>query len=294
MVALVLFAGLLVGNWLGYELRAEPEAVTVVWPPSGLLLGALLLSEPRRWRLFLSLSVAAEVVAAALATWSLPEATMALPFALLNTGEALLAAALLRRVRPGLSFGRAGDLALFAAVGAGLAPLISGIAAGGLLVWQYEGLAWFAEAEKWALGNAVGVLVFAPPTVLWVTRPPRWTSSRRLVEGTIATVGMGATLLLVDRAGAGSVDHVFDLPVFLVPFLLFGAVRFGPRGVAAMAVAAVLLLVELMLVGGGLASRSITSHTQTVAVQAFLYVSVLTTYLLAATTVERQTAEDEA
>jgi integral membrane sensor domain MASE1 len=87
---------------------------------------------------------------------------------------------------------------------------------------------WFA----WWLGHALGVLVTSP----WVLTLPAarshsrvfWTSGR-VVEACVAFGGLLAVSLVVL---GGFFDNIGLVPAYVLPFLLWPAMRFGPAGSA--------------------------------------------------------------
>src|SRR5262249_21720937 len=102
--------------------------------------------------------------------------------------------------------------------------------------WQY----W----RHWFLGDALINLVITPTILYWVTggiRSLRNTSRARWVEALCLTAGLlfiGIKVLGGDFAALGHSPALLYVPI---PFLLWAAVRFGPRGASASLTAVALL-----------------------------------------------------
>src|SRR5262245_42503538 len=164
---------------LGLSLAFVAEQVTVVWPPTGIALFAILLFGPRAWPgialgAFLANATAHEppLVAAGIAAG--------------NTLEALTGAWLLHRVAGfDNSLGRLRDALGLVVLAAGVSTMVSatlGVASlclGGVHPWHTAGSLW----ATWWLGDATGALIVAPVLLAWAARPRiRW-ARRQLVEG---------------------------------------------------------------------------------------------------------------
>ena len=192
-VVLLAVAYFVAGN-IGQSLAIPPGNVTLVWPPSGIALAALLLGGDRLWpaiwlgallvnvrTLFdpaLSPSLAASLTAAAaIATGS--------------TVQALVGRRWIAHLAGGPSFlDRARGVFRFTA-GAMMMCLIgstagaTSLAMAGFIPRDAHGFVW----RTWWLGDLAGVLAFTPLLVAWTRRPPaRWAPGRlaeaaALVEG---------------------------------------------------------------------------------------------------------------
>src|SRR4030095_6704847 len=58
--ALWVFAGYYLGCKIGFALTFKPHPVSVLWPPNSVLVGALLLTPPRRWGVVLLAALPAD------------------------------------------------------------------------------------------------------------------------------------------------------------------------------------------------------------------------------------------
>lgn len=222
LLTLVYFAA----GRLGLLLAVTQENTTLVWPPTGIALAAVVLLGYRVWP---GIALGAFLVNA---TTSAP-----LPAVLaISTGnvlEALAGAMLLRRavgfsnslerIRDVLGLAALAALvstAISATVGVSALHLVGRVPAGGFgIVWLY-----------WWLGDVMGALVVAPLLLVWGDwRSVAWERGRA-----IEALGLSAALVLVCQLTYGGwLDQGTARPplTYLVaPLLVWAALRFGPRG----------------------------------------------------------------
>ena len=200
--------------------------MTAVWPPTGFAIAALLLLGKRNsFGVFLGAFIA--------------NATAGEPFwvaggiAAGNTMEALIAAALLQRLEFDPRIARVRDVLLL--IGTAIAsPMISatiGVAslvAGGVQPASASLALW----GVWWTGDALGAVIVAPFILVWSTPTPARRRRMTSVEGAI-----GSLLLIVFSATVflGWL-HVPTTEYVVFPFVVWSALRFGPRGSAAFVV----------------------------------------------------------
>ena len=171
MANLALAAAYFIAARAGMATAIGPSQVTAIWPPSGLALAALMLWGVR--------AVPGLAVGAFLLNWQgflmqmLPDApTAAAGGALLLTasslGQASLAAWAVRRVPEGLAREPARQTLRFALCVA-LACLVAPTVGNGFLFWQGVLSAddWAYGWLVWWAGDCAGMLVVAPPLLLW-------------------------------------------------------------------------------------------------------------------------------
>lgn len=209
---------------LGLSLPYVGRHVTLIWPPAGLALAALFLWGGRCWP---GVWLGAFLVNAGLGgpAWLAPVIATG------NVAGPLLGAVLLRRwVGPHPVFDRPREvlgLAVIGACGTVIVTATSGVLSlclAGAAPWEAFGKAWLG----WWLGDAMGVLVFAPPLLTLAAFPAaRLRQPRRLAEGLAVAAGL-LVLTLVVFAG----DLATHLPLVFLPFplLIWAALRFGTWG----------------------------------------------------------------
>jgi signal transduction histidine kinase len=272
-IALVALAYYLTGR-IGLELAYLDGAVAAFWPPAGLGLAVLVLYGPR-------LVPGIVIGDLLLADFSTPLGTV-LAQTVGNTVALLLAALLLRRLTGGRSaLDRVTDvLALIAC--ALVAAVVS--AAFGPTALRLGGVITTAELDDvyrtWTLGDAAGVLVVAPAVLTWAAMGLRGIRRQDLVEGAFA---LAVLLALAELAPQR------DVPYVVFPALLWGALRFGPRGAAT----GVLIVCSITVWNtaqedGPFVRESLTDSL--LATQLFIAIAAVTSLLLAAVTAERTRA----
>ncbi len=212
---------------LGLRVATMANAVTLVWAPSGIALVAVLL-----WGRWMALAVvAASLIVSVQHGTGLGFGVFA---AAANSLEALAGAFLLRRMAGGsVSLQTPREMFGLVVLAAGFSAMLSAIlGTAGLLACEMIPRSAAAAAwSQWWLGDAMGVLLVAPPLLSWNTRPRFSFRSYRMLEAGTLAVGLGlATFWIFGREfEAGVYPPVFSM----APFLLWGAYRFQVTGAAA-------------------------------------------------------------
>lgn len=194
--------------------------LAALWVASGLLTAELVHTPRDRWAPTLIACALASIVATGLfgLGWGI-----APPLALLNMGESIVAALLLRRWRPSHDFLESVDGVIGLLLAAAAAALVTAIPAG-LLSGIATGRAFYGEARGWLLGHGLGVLTAAPVFLLLVQGEfARWlreASTLRRVEAAGHALMMVAVSLLVFAQDALPLLFVPILPLMLVTFRL--------------------------------------------------------------------------
>lgn len=210
----------------GLALAVVHPSASAVWPPAGISVAAFLLLGPRVWP---AVAIAAFAANATTAGTPITSAGIAIG----NTLEGLVGAWLVRRFAGGTD-------ALQSATGVfaftGLAALsstvlsatigVTSLSLGGVASWADFGSIW----TTWWLGDAVGVLVVAPPILIWATSGrPRL--PRRVAEPAAILLLFIVTAILF-FGGIG----VKNAPIgwFWIPVVIWVSYRFGRRVAATM------------------------------------------------------------
>ena len=270
---------------LGLLLAFAAEQVTVVWPPTGIALAALLLigraAAPGIW------------LGALAANFTIGEPLItALGIATGNTLEALTAVWLLRRVGFNRALERLRDVLALLGLGAGLAPAVSAtlgvtsLCATGVQPWSAFGALW----RVWWLGDAMGVVLAGPVVLTWARARRLGWPRARVVEAVVLFVTLGAVALLVFTDRLTAIVAANHLVYAVFPFVIWSALRFGQRETAT-----ALLLIEVLAIVGAVAGRgpftAASIHDRLVLLQMFMAVTATTALLLGAAIAERRTAE---
>jgi signal transduction histidine kinase len=272
----------------GLRLDAVSGFASLVWPPTGIALAAVLLAGRRIWPGIFVGALVANLLTGA-------PAFAAAGIATGNTLEALVGAYALSRV-PGfrLSLDGLRDVLALIVAAAALSTLIS--ATIGVASLYSVGLVQQPRLidtwRTWWLGDAIGALLVAPAILVWAKRPRVHPSARRLGEATVLTLGVVAASLLLfigpvtSRGGPLSQAYVF------FPLLMWAAIRFGQRGsVTATVVVSAIAVVGTVLGRGPFIQP--TLHDSLLALQAFMGITAATFLVLGASVSERERYEQE-
>lgn len=273
------------------------ELISTLWPPSGVLLSALLLSRFRDWPALLLVAI---VLGPFIAVPGRMPHMVGFLISTTSALEALAGAFLLRRhagFRPSLERVRdvlalVGLAALLSTV-LGATPGVTLLALQGIIPWADWGSRW----RVFWVGDAMGVLLVAPVLLSWCARGLEgWSRARRLELAVL----LGALVLAVDlvfhwEPAATSLYHPISYLAF--PFILWAALRFEVRGTAAamLALATVALLHTLEGNGPFAPGPELNVSTERlVFLQSFLAAVGGSGLLLAAALGERRRAQEKA
>jgi PAS domain S-box-containing protein len=272
---------------LGLAYASIGHSVSLIWPPTGIALAALILLGDRYWP-----GIAAGAFLANLLS-PIP-ATAAAGIALGNTAEALVGAYLFRRLAgPEAQLENLRAVRAFVLVAAPLAALVSALVGVSSLiaVGALDNVSAVTVVAIWWAGDLVGALVVAPVFLAWSRRPRPAESPRRIIEVFALCVG---SALAAELALAG----VFHLPILreidytylLFPFVVWASLRFGARGGSLLTLTIAAITLWHTVRGGG----PFLAHTTTatlVATSCYLAAVALTGLILSAAVVwEREQA----
>ena len=270
---------------VGLSVATVGVTVTLVWPPSGVAVAAMLLRGPRVWP-----GVALGAFLANVTT----DAPTAVAFftAVGNPLEAVVAVLLLRRVRDfQASLERVRDVIALTLVGAGIAPIAGATigVAGLLYAGVVEETSALAAWLTWWGGDALGILLVAPLILAWCTRPPRSVSLVRVIEAAALVAIAGVAVYLVF---GGLLPGRVTAPLVYVafPLLMWAALSFELRGAATGAVVISGLAVWWTSRGAGPFARE-TLGLSLAHLSSFMAVATLTSLILAAIVRERRRAD---
>ena len=288
VLLIALAATYFVAAKLGLRLAFVHESATAVWPPAGIALAAFLILGFRVWPAILAGAFLANLTNAG----SVPTS---IGIAIGNTLAGMAGAALVTRFAHGRqAFSRARDVLAFAFLAAILSTMVSATCAatvlsvGGSARWADYGSIWLT----WWLGDSAGDLVIAPVILLWYARRDvRWTVAQALEAGLLVVCLVLAGLVVFGGLFPSETKN-YPLEFVCVPFLVWAAMRFGPRETAT----ALLLLSGIAIWGTlhglGPFARG-TPNESLLLLQAFLCVLSITKLTLAALVSERREAEEQ-
>ncbi len=268
---------------LGLMMDAVAGFATLVWPPTGIALAALLIFGCRLWP---GVAIGAFIVN----VWTGAPVLVALGMSTGNTLEAVLGSYALRRFarfQPPLDRLRQTiGLIILAAIASTMVSATVGVVSLRLGAVVKSGH-FFETWRTWWLGDVLGDLVMAPLLLAWSKRRRVRIQLWRLVE----VGGLGAALLAIEflvffsqpfpESGALR-RHSY----MIFPVLIWAALRFGLRGstVAMFAISAI--AVWCTAIGRGPFVRSSLSESL-LDLQTFMAIAAITALVLGAAISER-------
>lgn len=214
----------------GLSLSFKPDYIAALWPPNAILLSALLLAKPKNWVWFLLAIVPAELAADLPSGISLK---MSIGFILSDWIEVLVAASLFRKFSltpPDFSSIRQTTIYITCCVI--IAPFIAAFPGAVITGFNQAGPDYLTRWFRWFTSDGLTHLLVTPFIVLWLCKVFPQTISKSLsyylelfALSTILIITGGISL-------SGVIFSIETSPALLyapLPFLLWSAVRFGPR-----------------------------------------------------------------
>ena len=288
--ALVVASAYYIGAQIGFGLTFKPHPVSTLWPPNAILFAALLLSPVRSWWFLLLAAFPAHILVQLNA--HIP-VSMILSWFVSNCSEALIGATALRYlIKSELRFDITYHVGMFILV-AFLAPFLTSFLDVGLVT-----LNGFGNNPFWTVfrmrffSNVLASLTLVPMIVTWWHGEiPKFglVPWQRYLEAALLLTGL-LIVGIVTQAAPNATPALLYLPL---PFLLWTAIRFGPRGSSA-----VLLFVSIFEIWeaihghGPFATQS--AEWNALSVELFLILGSMPLLFLAALIKERERAQDAA
>jgi signal transduction histidine kinase/CheY-like chemotaxis protein len=270
---------------LGLSLsQGEPET-TLIWPPTGLSLAALLLYGRRMWP---GVFVGALVVNA----WNGSGPLVAVGISVGNTLEAVVGALLLQRVAGfRATLERVRDVLAFLLFGALTCTLVSATIGVSVLALAGELEAGFGNAWRtWWLGDIGGAVVVAPPLLVSRYGSPAWRELLRRGESWLVLALIVTTSLMA--FGGALTGSWAQLATFLpFPFLVWSGGRLGPRGAVLGAFGVSLVAVVGTSLGHGPFAGDPRLHTDFMLLWSYILTLGAVGMILAAAIAEREMSD---
>jgi PAS domain S-box-containing protein len=233
------------GGKAGLAFPTVGEIVTLVWPPTGLAVAVLFRFGPRYWP---GIPLGVILLNAGLAS---PPALAGIAAG--NTLAPVVAVLALRRLRFDPSFASQRDPLLFAVAALGGMALSATNGAiwliidGQILLPEFPGV-WLV----WWVGDAVGVLVFAPP-LLTFTPEVRQALRRKgeaLGLALSLTAGLGLAILCLGPL-LGELPRKYPLALIPAGFMVWVAVRYGAWAASLYGMGLAAVALWAAAIGGG-------------------------------------------
>src|SRR3954470_713433 len=292
--ALLVGVGYYIGANIGFLLRLPPAIPSVVWPPNSILTATLLLVPRKRWWIYLLAVLPAHLAAELPAGWPLP---LVLALFATNCSEALIAALCLRRFSDAPARVDTLRRAVTFIVGAAiLAPFLSSFA-DAAAVATFRGESYWRVWGTRFFSNVLTELTVAPAILTIVCAAqdsPSHSSARRRAEAILLGASLIAAAILIFAVGADpgtSVGSLRQPAAWLLPFLLWSAVRFAPLGASLSLLTTTLIAIWAASHARG-PFRALPLTNSVLPLQEFLIVLAIPLMCLAALIDERRRAQD--
>lgn len=283
-----LWLGLIVFASAGLGLAlyvVQPSAIPTVWPASGVMLAALLLTPKAEWPLLLISAGVAMGFAQVLAGVSV---LVGLALALAHMASAFLAGVLVRRWSPGLPvMTRLRNLVGLVTIAAVVSNAFTSLL-GATVVWAGFGAAFVESWHIWFVADGLSILVFAPLAICYsgfTVASLRQMPRTRIIEATVLL-----TLLLVVSVGLYIINATLGamLPYPYFPLMIWAILRFKMRGISV----AALFICSLSFLGtihaqGPFVAAAPSPLAAILAAQHYLIIIVSSSFALAALISER-------
>ena len=275
-----------VGAKIGFALTFRPHPVSTLWPPNSILFASLLLTPKKWWWLLLLAVLPAHLLTQLHA--EIPK-LMILCWYISNCTEALIGALILCALIKGkITLDTTYNVAMFVIV-AVAAPFLSSFLDSAFVMLNQFGTNYWDVFSMRFFSNVLASLTLFPLILTWThggLPSLRHTPANRYFEA----AALAASLLIVGivsfgarKPGPDTTPAELYLPL---PFLLWGAIRFGPRG-SSTALMAVSLFAIWGAINGLGPFTTATPEVNARSVQLFLIVAAITLLFLAAVIRER-------
>jgi signal transduction histidine kinase len=292
LAALLVGAGYYVGANIGFALTFQPHPVSTLWPPNSILFATLVLTPRRRWWFYLLAAFPAHLLVQINA--DIPT-TMILCWFVSNCSEALIGASVLRYLtRSDVRFDKTYHVWVFILASL-LGPFLSSfIDAAFVELNQYGDSPYWAVFRMRFFSNVLASLTLVPLIVTWrranfaAFKSSSW---NRYVEAGLLVVGfvMVGIVSFSSRLSGGSLRPA--MLYLSLPFLLWAAIRFGPRGSSTALIVASMFQIWGAIHGlGPFAAQS--AEMNALSVQLYLILASMPLMFLAALIKEREKAQE--
>ena len=259
-IALFVFAAYYLGARLGLTLTFAPLPISVLWPPNAVLFAAMLVLPAGRWWLVVVAALPAHLISELQGGIPL---TMVLCWYLSNVSEALIGAFVVRA-----AMAEANPFASVRGVLVFLGACACAAVMSSFLDCAFVVLNGWGQSPYWTMwfsrviANITADLVFVPAIAAWILA--RGTPFPRRDEAALVFGGLALAMLIVFNSSLAANWPAAQVCI-PVPFLLWAAFRFGPRGAGpAFAMVALAIIWSAGHGVGALASRGPVENAHSV------------------------------
>jgi signal transduction histidine kinase/integral membrane sensor domain MASE1 len=280
------------GTQVGFVLRFPPLTPSVVWPPNSILTATLLLVAPRRWWICLLGALPAHVIALHSVGWMPSPAVLG--FFVTNCSEAMIGAGIVRWFSDAPNrLDSLWRVSVFIVGAAVLGTFLSSFA-DSWVASHFLGNSYWTVFRTRFFSNVLTELTL-PPVILGIASIVPLAQQRTTVLRRLEAIILAVALVSLSMIAFAPTGRIFGqipgaprtLLAFLLPFLLWATVRFGPFGVSSSMLATTLVAIWGGASGGG--TFNVAPNLESVmALQLFLVVVAIPLMCLAAVIEERR------
>jgi len=275
------------GGLIGKTTTFFSGTVVLVWPPAGIALAAILVFGYGYWPCV--------AMGAVLFSWvnGTPFGLFMLGTVIGNTMGAIVCAFLLKNIMAfDNSMERTRDVTGYIGLACFLGTTVN--AAFNVVSLAYSGtVAWdnlFPSILVWWVPNALAGLVVAPFIITWATpSATRW-NARLIAEAVVCGSGLVCGTLISFNSWFVYGIQNYPLAYLPLPFLVWGALRFGQRGATAGTLLVSTVAIHSVLRGTG-PFMTDTQNGSLTLIGSYIGILAVTNMLLAAAAAERRAAE---
>jgi PAS domain S-box-containing protein len=283
----LLIAIYFIGGLLGKKASFLSGSVVLVWPPAGIALAAILLFGYRFWP---GVAVGAVLFSFMNGT---PMGFFTMGTAIGNTMGAIICTYLLRRTGSfDNSLERTRDVTFYVGLACLLGTTVNAVFNVVGLIYSGVG-SWdnlIEDTFGWWVPNVLAALVVAPLIITWASPSSiRW--HRRLIfEAFIC--GLGLTVGTFISFNSWFIQGIQNYPLAYLPFpfMVWGSLRFGPRGASSATLLVSSLAMYSLLQGTGPFVTN-SEKDSLMLIGSYIGIVAVTNLLLAAAAAERRTAQ---
>jgi PAS domain S-box-containing protein len=216
---------------IGLKLVLPPHNIAVFWPPNGALLAILLVTNKRRWPAVFAGVPPGHYLLVLLGGGR--ELTLDVVYALANMIELGIAAWLIRRIcGPRLTFRSMREVLSLILSAMVLACGVSASISSAITIYYFEGLAFMTVWRSWWMADAMGVLLITPMVVTLMPSAGRFRGipgAAKKIEAAILFGLLAVVSEIIFGSSSGGGQEQIPMMYVVFPFVLWAAVRFGPR-----------------------------------------------------------------
>ncbi|MHC4454662.1 MAG: MASE1 domain-containing protein [Planctomycetota bacterium] len=268
----------------------QPKGVTIFWPPSGLLLAFLLLSERRLWKHIIPAVFLVNLVANIIMGNNL---VANLGHVVANCTEGFVGAWILQRLMgTPITLKKFKKVLVFAVISVLLATAIGASIGAGVFALKNDLFMFMRVWRIWWLADTLGILIVTPAFLAWKDIFSTLIKMRlkRSAEMVLLFTCMVIVSILIFKPSG---EDVRPLLYIVFPFLIWASLRFGMWGAFSGSLIIVSIAVWHTIHGHGpMTTHGEKASEYIVWLQAYLGVMMISALIMVANTTRRNQVEE--